>query len=170
MPSVSYIVRLGHSPMPFFQEVPAIAWGDRTDAFPERPFVRFAGIGPRWFDSEGDCRWPTDRAWTELDVSPRIGPPARLGIGPSDADGSELKITADHEQDARLAALLIAIRTGGQVVDSDNGAIEYDELIANIDDIAGRIARVARIREAYLKPHLEPWWPASRGPNGYPDR
>ena len=156
--------------MPFFQEVPGIAWGDRTDAFPERPFVRFAGIGPRWFDSDGDCRWPTDRAWTELDVSPRIGPPARLGIGPRDAGGSELKITADHEQDARLAALLIAIRTGGQVIDSDNRAFEHDELIANIDDVEERIARVDRIHEAYLAPDFEPWWPASVWPNGYPDR
>lgn len=151
MESTSHCVRPGGDPMPFFQEIAAVAWGERA------------------FDSEGDCRWPTDREWTELWVRPRAGAGACLSIAPRDDAAGELQIVKEHDQDGRLAAALIAIRTPGNVIDLFGRTVAVPELVLGIDDFDQRMARADEIQRALQAPDFRPWWPASLWPHGFAD-
>lgn len=51
----------GPEPRPFFAEYPYFLWGEVN------------------YDSDGDCRRPTDREWTQLDLTRRpFGPEVRI--------------------------------------------------------------------------------------------
>jgi hypothetical protein len=116
----------GTEPLPFFAEYPYYLWGEVN------------------YDSEGDCKRPTDRQWTWLDLEDR-GTGERLAIRRA-ANG-----TFDFDGDsAAAAAALTAARTGALFA----GAPADHEV---------RCARADRVRAQFLDPDLAAfdshgWW------------
>ena len=119
------VLERGAQPLPFFAEYPYYVWGEIN------------------YDSEGDCRRPTDREWSWLEILNRKTR-ERLSIRSAE------KLTISGPS-AVLAATLTALRTGATspaTAPADHG---------------NRVARAARVRAQFLDEMLAPfdshgWW------------
>jgi hypothetical protein len=95
---VSRIV-LGHGPepLPFFAEYPYYLWGEVN------------------YDSEGDCKRPTDRAWTRLELANRA---TRVRLAIKCAPSGELTLitlTPGAMPLANFVATSVALDDGGGI-------------------------------------------------------
>jgi hypothetical protein len=124
---VTHRIRLG-TPRPFFAEVPYYLWGQVN------------------YDSEGDCKSPTDRNWTWLELTNRETR-ERLEIT-SQADAWEV---SGEDPSAARAALFLASRCGGQWISPPPS-----EQLQGWDH-CGAIARAARVQAEFERPELRPF-------------
>lgn len=114
----------GTGPLPFFAEYPYYVWGEVN------------------YKSEGDCKRPTDRAWTDLAFKNRdTGEQLSIAVR---GDAIELEGPS-----APLAAALTAARTGAARVLPE--------------DHAPRIARADAVARQFFDPNLAAfdsfgWW------------
>jgi hypothetical protein len=117
------------APRPYFAEFPYVLWGEVN------------------YDSGGDCRRPTDREWTALELTHR-GTGTELTIVGS---GQEFRAASEDPALAAQAATFFAERTGATVID----AIPHPLL----DGWSYRdaYARTARIRAEFPRPELIPF-------------
>lgn len=115
-------------PRPFFAEVPYYLWGQVN------------------YDSEGDCRSPTDRNWTWLELTNRETR-ERLDVT-SQADTWEV---AGPDPLAARAAHLLTSRCPGQWI----GPAPAEQL--KDWDHERAAARAARVREEFERPELRPF-------------
>ncbi|MEO8701373.1 MAG: hypothetical protein ABI867_15100 [Kofleriaceae bacterium] len=118
------VLRLGSDPLPFFAEVPYYLWGEVN------------------YDSDGDCKRPTDRAWSYLALENRESGERLL----LELAGGELTLDGDS---AEAAAALVAERTAA--------------VFTKPEDHAACLARTDRIRAQFLDPDLAAfdsfgWW------------
>jgi hypothetical protein len=124
---VTYRLRLAEA-RPFFAEVPYYLWGQIN------------------YDSEGNCISPTDRNWTELELTNR-DTGERLEIT-GQADTWEIR--GDDPLAARAALFLIS-RCRGEWIDPPPA-----ELFQNWDHERAA-ARAARVRTEFERPELRPF-------------
>jgi hypothetical protein len=146
MSTIVLRVRIGEDGMPFFAEAPYFLWGEVN------------------YDSEGNCRRPTDRSWTELELTNRrTGEQVSVWRDPLEPTGVGFEIEGD-DHSARLLAYLIAERTGGRILHPESGAeLEPDLFAQSLGDLAGRRSAADHIRAMFLDPALAPfdshaWW------------
>jgi hypothetical protein len=113
---------------PFFAEVPYYLWGEVN------------------YDSEGDCKSPTDRNWTWLELTNRK---TRERLMIAERDGT-WEVTGEDPLAARAAFFLVS-RSGGEWIDAaPTGQLQ------NWDH--GRaIARADRVRAEFERPELRPF-------------
>lgn len=77
------------APRPYFAEFPYALWGEVN------------------YDSEGDCRYPTDQEWTKLELTNRAtGATLRI-----DGSGQKFQVKSDNSTLAAQAAAFLAERT-----------------------------------------------------------
>ncbi len=115
-------------PRPFFAEVPYYLWGQVN------------------YDSEGDCKSPTDREWTWLDLTNRE---SREHLD-SSSQGDSWEVTGDDPLAAR-AAHFLASRCCGEWI----GSAPVVQLQGWDHERAA--ARAARVREEFERPELRPF-------------
>jgi hypothetical protein len=115
-------------PRPFFAEVPYYLWGQVN------------------YDSEGDCKSPTDRNWTWLDLTNRE---TREHLEVSSREGT-WDVMGEDPLAAR-AALLLVSRCGGEWV----GPVPAGPLHGWDHQRAS--ARAARVRQEFERPELRPF-------------
>jgi hypothetical protein len=114
---------------PYFAELPYALWGDVN------------------YNSEGDCRRPTDRAWTWLQLTHRETG-AEVTVDPD--DGLFRVRSDDGPLAAQTAAFLLA-RAGGEAVGADPRAAVGDW---SVDDA---LLASARVRAEFPRPELVPF-------------
>jgi hypothetical protein len=116
-----------HEARPYFAELPYYLWGQVN------------------YDSEGDCKKPTDRQWTWMYLQHR-GTREVIDVK---RENGEWLIDGDHETSARLAMFLIE-RSGGTPDPS---------LVASAGnwDHAAAIARTLPVRSEFEQPALVPF-------------
>ncbi len=115
-------------PRPFFAEVPYYVWGQVN------------------YDSEGDCKSPTDRDWTVLELTNRDTEESLFARG--EADGWE--VSGDDPAAARAALFLRDRCQGEWVGEPPAGALQgWDGERAS--------ARAARVCEEFERPELRPF-------------
>ncbi len=113
---------------PFFAEIPYYLWGQVN------------------YDSEGNCKSPTDREWTWLDLMNRETN-EHLKIG---GHGDTWVVTG-HDPLAARAAHFLASRCCGEWI----GPAAVEQLKGW--DHGGAAARAARVREEFERPELAPF-------------
>jgi hypothetical protein len=121
------VIRLT-GPRPFFAEVPYYLWGEVN------------------YDSEGDCKSPTDRNWTWLELENRETRESLDVVKKDDA----WEVTGADPLAARCATFLISRCRGGWVI------AEPTEALRGWDHDAGR-KRAARVQSEFEKPELQPF-------------
>jgi hypothetical protein len=117
------------SPRPYFAEIPYALWGEVS------------------YDSEGDCKRPTDRNWTALELRNRE---TREEVIISSAKNG-FEIEADEPE--------IAARAAVYLLESCSGKIVGDDPRANVGDwsFAEAQGRTARVRSEFPRPELVPF-------------
>src|SRR5438105_1200588 len=116
------------SPRPFFAEVPYYLWGQVN------------------YDSEGDCKSPTDRLWTWLEVTNRETR-ERLEVT-SKGDTCEV---SGKDPGAARCALFLASHCAGQWISAPPS-----EQVRGWNHEGG-IARASRVRVEFEQPALRPF-------------
>jgi hypothetical protein len=114
--------------LPYFAEVPYYVWGQVN------------------YDSEGDCRVPTDRRWTWLELENRKTR-ERLSIR---RDGESVIVEGDDPAAARAARFLQARCGGGAADPVQAGVGNWSE---DGDHLRG-MARAARVAREFANPVL----------------
>jgi hypothetical protein len=117
------------TPRPYFAEFPYALWGEVN------------------YDSDGDCRRPTDREWTQLEIMHR-GTRERLVITGS---GQEFSIKAKDRSLAARAAMFFAERSGATIIG------EHPQARIGIWSYTNAYAATARIRAEFPRPELIPF-------------
>jgi hypothetical protein len=123
----TYRVRLTQ-PRPFFAEVPYYLWGQVN------------------YDSEGDCKSPTDRQWHWLQLTNR-----QSGEGLNITGEADIWNVTGEDPLAARAALFLVHRCAGESLDAaPAGCLEsWDHARAAI--------RAARVQEEFERPELRPF-------------
>jgi hypothetical protein len=116
------------TPRPFFAEVPYYLWGQVN------------------YDSEGDCKSPTDRNWTWLELENRETR-ERLQVT-SQADTWEV---SGEDPAAARCALFLASSCGGQWISPPT----WEQLQGWDQERA--MARAARVQAEFEQPKLRPF-------------
>lgn len=118
-----------HAPRPYFAEIPYALWGEVN------------------YDSEGDCRRPTDQEWTSLELTHRDTRQRVVVLGAGNEFSAE---SQDAELAARTASYLLE-RSSGTALGADPrqqaGSWSYAEAYA----------RTARVRAEFPRPELKPF-------------
>ena len=122
-------------PLPDFRVVVSFLWG-----------------GAHPVDTEGDCRWPADRDWTELHVRSRTTNQV-VDVLPADGRPGVLAIESEWPELVARVALFLAIETGGAVSDEAGGRLDTARLSERTGsgfsiDEASRRAQATRFRHA----------------------
>ena len=117
------------SPRPYFAEIPYALWGEVN------------------YDSEGDCKRPTDQNWNELELTNRESR-QRVYIT---SNKNEFEIESDEPQ--------LAARTAVYLLERCSGKIMVDDPRENVGDWSYPEAqeRTARIRLEFPRPELKPF-------------
>jgi hypothetical protein len=115
-------------PRPFFAEMPYYLWGQVN------------------YDSEGDCKSPTDRQWAWLDLTNRETR-EHLDVR---SQGDDLQVVGDDPLAAR-AALFLVSRCNGEWISSTPA-----EHLQGWDHEKAA-ARAARVQEEFERPELRPF-------------
>lgn len=117
------------SPRPYFAEVPYYLWGEVN------------------YDSEGDCKRPTDRLWSWFQLTNRE---TREAV---DIAGKErvFTLSSPDQQLAARAALFLCERAGGRVIGEDPR-----KAVGNWDH-ATAMRRALPVREEFERPELSPF-------------
>jgi hypothetical protein len=123
--AVEHRVRIA-GPRPYFAEFAYALWGDVN------------------YDSEGDCRRPTDRAWTWLEVTNRKTG-AEVVIT---SDGEAFTVRSDDAELAARAAWFLRARTNGEWIDAAPPESDIDG--------DAMLARSQRVRDEFPRPELAP--------------
>ncbi len=115
------------SPRPYFAEVPYALWGEVS------------------YDSEGDCKRPTDQTWTALEVTNRA---SRQRVVVTSAN-NEFQIESDEPEIATRTATYLLERCTGNIIDDDPRG--------NVGDWSYNVAqeRTARVRTEFPRPELK---------------
>jgi len=116
-------------PRPYFAEIPYALWGEIN------------------YDSEGDCRRPTDQNWRLLELTHRDTDEQVIIVG----QGVRFSITASEETLAARAATFLLDRTQAQFIDND------PRLIIGNWAQAGALARAQRVQTVFSNPRLAPF-------------
>jgi hypothetical protein len=114
-------------PRPYFAELPYYLWGQVN------------------YDSEGDCKKPTDRQWTWMYLQHR----GTREIVDVKQENSDWLVDGDDETSARLAMFLIE-RSGGA---SDSSLVA----VAGDWDHSAALARTVPVRSEFEQPALAPF-------------
>jgi hypothetical protein len=114
-------------PRPYFAELPYYLWGEVN------------------YNSEGNCRQPTDQNWTELEVTNRVTREQVSITGKS----SLFTVESEHPELAARTALLLIERSSAA---GYNPATD-----AGIWSHADALARTVRIRAEFPRPELKPF-------------
>jgi hypothetical protein len=117
------------SPRPYFAEIPYALWGEVN------------------YDSEGDCKRPTDREWTGLELTNRDSN-QRVTITSSE---NEFEIESDDTQLAAQTAVYLLERCPGKVINSDPRANLGEWSFAKAQE------RTTRVRAEFPRPELQPF-------------
>jgi hypothetical protein len=118
-------------PRPYFAEVPYYLWGQVN------------------YDSEGNCRRPTDRDWTDYYLQNRTTGETVV-FKAADATPGVLEITGEALLTGRAARLLIE-RCGATPVDGIGVAADLSW------DHDAALRRTQRIRDEFPRPELKPF-------------
>ena len=117
------------SPKPYFAEIPYALWGEVN------------------YDSEGDCKRPTDQNWTEFELKNRQSR-QRVFIT---SNKNEFEIESDELQLAAQTAVYLQERRNGKIIGDDPkpniGDWSYDE---------GK-ERAARVCSEFPRSELKPF-------------
>jgi hypothetical protein len=117
------------APRPYFAEIPYALWGQVN------------------YDSEGDCKRPTDQEWMSLELTHRDSR-QRVVVTSS---GNEFRAESDEAEIAARAACYLLERSAGTIVGHDPrqhiGNWSYAEAYAG----------TARIRAEFPRPELKPF-------------
>jgi hypothetical protein len=138
-------VKLGNAPLPFFAEYPYFLWGEVN------------------YDSEGDCKKPTDRGWTSLYLAHR-NENHQLEIFKISTKPLIFEIRGTNFEAVQLAAYLTAFRTDGVVIEpSSVSEIPLSKMGKEINRLDERIADAEQVHRMFLNPVLAPfdshsWW------------
>lgn len=117
------------SARPYFAEIPYYLWGEVN------------------YDSEGDCKRPTDRLWFDLELTNRE---TREAVDIAGKDRVFVVSSMDRQLAAR-AALFLCVRVGGRVIGEDpRQAVGHWEH-------ATAMQRTLPVREEFERPELEPF-------------
>jgi hypothetical protein len=94
-------LKKGIAPFPDYRQVPVLLWGNDAD-----------------FDSMGDCKYPADRDWTELDISLRPLMKERVSIYKMD---EIFVVESNNQVTAQLVALFLMEWSGCDIAEFDSG-------------------------------------------------
>ena len=116
-------------PSPYFAEIPYALWGEVN------------------YDSEGDCKRPTDQNWSELELTNRESR-QRVYIT---SNKNEFEIESDEPQ--------LAARTAVYLLERCSGKIMGDNPRETVGDWSYHEAqeRTARVRSEFPRPELKPF-------------
>ena len=117
------------TPMPYFAELPYYLWGEVN------------------YDSEGDCKRPTDQQWTWLEIENRESN-EYVSIERTD---SEATVSGDSAELVSRAAHFLADRSQGQFPESES-ALSLGEW-----DHGRAMARTERVVAEFADPRLKPF-------------
>jgi hypothetical protein len=114
---------------PYFAEIPYALWGEVN------------------YDSEGDCKHPTDQGWTVFELKNRETRQRVFITGIK----NEYEIESDEPQ--------LAARTTVYLKERCNGMIIGDDPLANVGDWSYAIGqkRTSRVRAEFPRPELKPF-------------
>lgn len=117
------------SPRPYFAEIPYALWGQVP------------------YNSEGNCKRPTDRTWTQFELDNRSSRERVFITGVK----NEFEIESEKPE--------IAARTSAYLLKRCSGKIIGDDPEANLGDWSFTLAqeRTARIRAEFPRPELQPF-------------
>jgi len=117
------------SPRPYFAEIPYALWGEVN------------------YDSEGDCKRPTDQNWTEFELKNRQSRQRVFITGSKD----EFEIESDDTQ--------LAARTAVYLIERCDGKIIGNNPTTNIGDwsYTEGLERTTRVRSEFPRSELEPF-------------
>lgn len=117
------------SPRPYFAEIPYALWGEVN------------------YDSEGDCKRPTDQNWTEFELTNRESR-QRVYIT---SNRNEFEIESDELQ--------LAARTAVYLLEGCDGKLIGDDPRENIGDwsYAEAQERTTRVRSEFPRQELKPF-------------
>lgn len=117
------------SPRPYFAEIPYALWGEVN------------------YDSEGDCKRPTDQNWAELEVTNRESQQKVV----TTSTNNEFQIESDAPEIAARTAVYLLERCSGKIIGDDPrgnvGHWSYNEARG----------RTARVRAEFPRPELKPF-------------
>ena len=101
-----------NGPFPDYRQIPVLLWGKNVD-----------------FDSMGDCKYPADRDWTELDVSLRPLLKEKVSIYKTD----DLYVVESSNQiTAQTVALFLIEWSGCDIAEPDRSEfVRIRELLIN---------------------------------------
>jgi hypothetical protein len=116
-------------PRPYFAEFPYALWGEVN------------------YNSEGDCRHPTDQEWTDLELTHREtrATVSIMGLG------QEFQVVSENSTLAAQAATFFAKRTGATLIDT------IPQTLLDGWSYHDAYARTARIRAEFPRPELIPF-------------
>jgi len=117
------------APRPYFAEIPYALWGEVN------------------YDSEGDCKRPTDQTWSEFELTNRESR-QRVVIT---STNNEFEIVSDEPELAAQTAVYLRKRCSAKVIGDDPNAN-----IGNWSYIEA-LERSARVRAEFPRPELRPF-------------
>lgn len=120
---------LVESPRPYFAEIPYALWGEVN------------------YDSEGDCKRPTDRNWAEFELTNRESR-QRTFIS---STNNEFKIESDEQEIAARTTLYLLNRCSGTIIGDDPREKAGDWSYPDAQK------RTARVRAEFPRPELKPF-------------
>jgi len=126
MPKYKIIIE---SPRPYFAEIPYALWGEVN------------------YDSEGDCKWPTDRSWTEIYLTNRE---SRQSVHISSIENAFEVESIDTQLAARAATYLLERCSGKNI------GINPKAKIGNWSYVKAE-KKTIRIRSEFPRPELKPF-------------
>ena len=117
------------SPRPYFAEIPYALWGEVN------------------YDSEGDCKRPTDQGWTCLELTHR------------DSRQRVVVTSSGNHFEAESAEAEIAARTAYYLLERSSGTTVGNDPRQDVGDwsYAEAYARTSRIRAEFPRPELQPF-------------
>jgi hypothetical protein len=140
-------VRSGSHPLPYFTEYPYFVWGEVD------------------YDSNGDCRQPTDREWSWLALS-RRGAGERLEIACVSPEGERplYEVKGSLGISVWAAAYLTALRSSGSIISPPSmRPVPPEEIAPSINGIQHRLIAAKRIQTMFGNSLLatfdsHAWW------------
>lgn len=140
-------VRPGPHPLPFFAEYPYFVWGEVD------------------YESDGDCRHPTDREWSWLRLVRRDSG-ERVEVARVSPVGERLlyEIKGGSNDSLWAAAYLTALRSSGSIINPPSRSpIAPGEIASSINGVQYRMVAANRVQAMFSNPALAPfdshaWW------------
>ena len=120
---------LTQSPRPYFAELPYALWGEVN------------------YDSEGDCKRPTDQEWTCLELTNRD---TRQRVTVTNPE-NDFEIESDDPQLAARTTVYLLERCAGQISGADPRPLVGEWSFPLAQD------RTARVRADFPRPELKPF-------------